>query len=357
MLAKPYRSEWEREERESFQRPEFVRFQTTAGIDFSDLLADDRETVVRAQRHLTDQSVLCHELRRDRTGYRLPLMACTHELNFGSPRISHNLDLDRLLLGEELIDSLRRRHIALYQALLPGQLQDLARQFKEPLTVLNLGSGGGLDTLHLLQDDPDRVARVINLDIDPEAVAWGRNLAGALERKRLIPRGRIEYDCRSLMKSRTRGHLVLLAGVICELSDAAARSVLRRIHALLPVGGRLLLSTFNDNLPERSPLGAFLLHHLGSNLDPADGWTGTGRSRKALRGLLTEAGFRELTIYDDRNYPGRASLPDEILWGVDTLATTAFDLDHPGRPLTRSLDEIGKPQPGCNWIAVAEKTA
>ena len=355
MLAKAHKKQWERTEREYFYRPEFVRFQSEAGINFSDLLADNRETVVRAQRHLTDQSVLCNEIRKNRAGYALPLIAATHDLRFGDPRPGHNPDLDLLMLADDLIDSLRRRHIALCQALLPRQIQDLNWRFGEPLTVLNLGSGSGLDTLQLLRRCPEQVGRVQNLDVDPEAVNWGRRLAATLEKKKILPSGRIAYHPRSLMRSREKGHLAILAGVICELDEAAARSVLRRVHGMLPPGGRLLLSTFNNLLARRSPLVTFLLRHLGSNHDPADGWTGRGRSRRRLNRLLLETGFQTLTIYDDRNYPGRASLPVEVLWGVDTLAATAFDLDHPGRPLTRSLGEVKETKSGCNWLAVAEK--
>ncbi len=355
MLAEPQKTWQERAQEENFQLPEFVRFQNESGVDFHDLLADDRETVVRAQRRLTDRSVICHEIRKDRQGFTLPLVACTHELLFGSPRPYHNPELDRILLAEDLIDSLRRRHVAMCHALLPSQVQDLTWRFREPLTILNLGSGIGLDTLSLLQTSPEKIGRILNFDNSPEATQMGRRLALSLARRRIIPAGRVEYLPHSLAQCREKGHLVLLAGVICELDDPAARAVLRRVHRMLPAGGRLLLSTLNHNLAQRSPLSTFLLRHLGSNLDPAAGMKSRGRSRKALNSLLAEAGFRELTIYDDLNFPGRAGLAAEVLWGVDPLAATGFGLPPQDHSPACSFDEVSRQREGCNWLAVVER--
>ncbi len=355
MLAKPQKTVPAGLGEEDFQQPEYQRFQAEAGVDLRDLLADDRETVVRAQRRLTDRSVLCNEIRKDRQGFGLPLIACTHELLFGNPRPDHKPELDRMLLADDLIDSLRRRHMALCHALLPDQLRDLSWRFHEPLTILNLGSGIGLETLTLLCEQGEKIGRILNFDINPEATSMGRRLAASLARKQLIPANRVEYHTRSLMRCREKGHLVLLDGVLCELGDPAARTVLRRIHTLLPVGGRLLLTTMNQNPARRSPLANFLFRRLGSNLDPADGMKSSGRSRKALSKLLGEAGFQDLTIYDDLNFPGRAGLPAEILWGTNHLATTAFDLE-PGKSNPDcAFDEASRQKEGCNWLAVAER--
>ena len=40
--------------------------------------------------------------------------------------------------------------------------------------------------------------------------------------------------------------------------------------------------------------------------------------------LLTEAGFSDIQIYDDANYPGKDDLPDDVLYGVEPLPSQAL---------------------------------
>ena len=74
-----------------------------------------------------------------------------------------------------------------------------------------------------------------------------------------------------------------------------------------------------------------------------------------MRGLLSKAGFRDISIYDDANYPGRDTIPDEILFGIDPLPSEAMGYDLSRKPLNLPNKEILDKKIGYNWIAVAAK--
>jgi hypothetical protein len=340
------------------ERSEFVRYQKVAGVDFRDLFSDDLKAVDRAQRRIAEQSVVVNEVRKEHAGFGMPFIAYTHDLGFGDSLPGHCEELDRLILAEDMTDSLRRRHIALSHALLPTQLKELYRDFGEqPLTVLNLGSGVGLDVINALQACDGLVARALNYDINRAALSFGRLLTATLVEEGRFPAGVSEYRRGSLMKCREQGHLALLVGIICGLEDDAALAVLRRVYDMLHPGGRLLVTSSNFRMLCHSPLASFIIQHIGSVGEPQRHWGLNCRSREAMSALVAGAGFTELLLCDDHNFPGRDELPGEVLEGVDALPSRILGLGHSGRPLVLPGAEVRRRREGYNWLVVAEKPA
>ena len=348
---------WFEEKREYYLNlPEFVRFQDASGVDFGDFLDGDRDSVVRAQQSLASQSVILHEIRKEHAGYGMPFIVYTHDLSFGDHLPWHNEELDRIIFAEDLSDSLRRRHIALSHALLPAQVRGLYRQVGERISILNLGSGVGLDMINTLFQAREGVEKVFNLDVNQVALDCGRRLAASLVSENLLPADVVEYRRQSLMRCREQGHLAIMVGVICGLKDNAALTVLRRVHAMLHDGGRLVITSSNEKMRSHSPLSSFLIQHIGSSSDPFCSWGLNYRSREGMQELLEKAGFRDVCLYDDHHYPGRDTLPDSLAWGVDSLPSRFLGHAHSGLPLALPPEAVRDRREGYNWLAVAEKS-
>lgn len=94
--------------------------------------------------------------------------------------------------------------------------------------------------------------------------------------------------------------------------------------------------------------------HLGYGF-PQKGWGLNFRTKESLFQLLTRAGFSDIQIYDDANYPGKDDLPDDVLYGVETLPSQALGHDHNSKPMSLPSKEVLDENIGYNWIAVATK--
>ncbi|MDZ7700104.1 MAG: hypothetical protein U5R49_25315 [Deltaproteobacteria bacterium] len=68
-----------------------------------------------------------------------------------------------------------------------------------------------------------------------------------------------------------------------------------------------------------------------------------------------KAGFNEIAIYDDANYPGREALPQEILYGIDPLPSVVANGKAKPVALVLPNTETLSRRIGYNWIAVARK--
>ena len=110
------------------QREEFVCYQELARVDFRDLKSSCPETLACAQKRISECSVIMHEVRKEHAGFGVPLIAYTHDLNFGDQLEGHIEELDHLMMAEDIFDSLRRRHVALSYALLPALVEKLAEK-------------------------------------------------------------------------------------------------------------------------------------------------------------------------------------------------------------------------------------
>jgi hypothetical protein len=143
--------------------------------------------------------------------------------------------------------------------------------------------------------------------------------------------------------------------VICGLQDPIAQMLIAGDCSMLNDGGKLVISSSNENMRDRDPLASFLIQHIGTREDPKKGWGLNFRRKETLFQLLSNAGFSDIQIYDDANYPGKEGVPDEILYGVETLPSQALCHDHNGKPIRLPPREVLDRNVGYNWIAVATK--
>jgi hypothetical protein len=176
-----------------------------------------------------------------------------------------------------------------------------------------------------------------------------------LEEQGIIHPGIVQYVPKSLTKSMEPADLIVKIGVICGMQDFAAEFLLAQDYAQLSEGGKLIVSSSNINMYCHEPLASFLIQHIGSKDDPFAGWSLNCRTEEGLRGLLTRAGFKDIVIYSDTDYPGKDKLPEEKLYGVDTLPSEVMGYDHPGVPLRLPPKEVLDKGTAYNWIAVATK--
>ena len=336
-------------------RPEFIRFQEVADVDFMDLKSSDTQTLRRVQDKICTQSVISNEVRKEHAGYDMPFIAYTHDLSFGDKLSNHQKELDELFMGDDILDSLRRRHLALSHTILPRHIHELVDEFKIPLKIANLGSGVGLDLLNVLQNANGHAVLVDNYDVNPAALELGRQLAGHLFEKGALRPDSVHYHEKSLTKFSGPAHLAVMVGVICGVDDRLAGVLLKKVFSQLKSGGRLLVTSSNGRMRSDSPIHSFIIQHIGTPADPHQSWGLNFRSRETMENLLLAAGFKAIEIYDDWNYPGIEELDDEILNSVDTLPSRILGQPHTGKPLALPPEEIRNLRQGYNWIAIARK--
>jgi hypothetical protein len=312
--------------------------------------------VVRAaQTSLIEKCVILNEIQKLHFGYGFPLFVYTHDFDLFEPVPEHMAELDEFILGINMGDSLRRRHMALSHAIIPRVITELYQELGRPLMVKNLGSGVGLDTLHAVVMTDGKVSKLFNYDTDADAIGLGQKTVEFLEKAGHISRGDVQYIRKSLTKSFEPADLIVKIGVICGLQDPIAQMLLTGDYNMLNEGGKLIVSASNEEMRSRDPLGSFLIQHIGTRGDPKKGWGLNFRKKETLHNLLTSAGFTDIQIYDDSNYPGKENLPDELLYGVETLPSHSMGHDHDGKPLSLPPKEELDRNIGYNWIAVATK--
>ena len=341
------------------QREEFQEFQSVANVNFRDLLSRDPNVVQAAQENIVSQSKVFNEIRNEHSGYSMPFLAYTHDFQFAEPIAAHNQDLDKLILGYDIIDSLRRRHMALSHAILPREIMRLSElSEKNCVFIKNLGSGVGLDVINALCQTDSCVSSVQNYDINPVAVGLGWKIVRHLEEVGRLQRDVVKYYRESFLASRECSDMIVLIGVICGMTDRAASVLLRAVYRNLRGGGGggvAIVSSSNINMVQKDPIGAFIVQHLGSPHDLFSSWGLNFRTRETMEALLLKAGFSEVSIYDDANYPGREALPDTILHGIDPLPSRVANGAKQPVPLALPRSEILSRRIGYNWIAVARK--
>ena len=300
-------------------------------------------------------SIILNEIQAAHFGFGFPFLVYTHDLNFSPPVARHESETDKILFAFDMCDSLRRRHLCLSHAVIPQVINDLYQSLGRPVVIKNLGAGTGLDTLNAARYSDGRIAQIINYDNNAQAVSLGKEMTKYLEEQRIIHPDIVQYIPKSLTKSTETADLIIKIGVICGLQDFAAEFLLTQSFAQLSEGGKLIVSSSNVNMYCNEPLTSFLIQHIGTKDDPFAGWSLNCRTEEGLRGLLTSAGFKDIVIYSDTDYPGKDKLPDEKLYGVDTLPSEVMGYDHPGVPLRLPPQEVLDKGTAYNWIAVATK--
>lgn len=352
----PVDTSWFHENQEKYlEREDFKAFQRSAKVNFKDLFSADKNKVRSAQNDLVEKCVILNEIQKLHFGYGFPLFVYTHDFALFDSVSNHVVELDERILAFDMCDSLRRRHIALSHGVLPAVLQGLSKDLGRPVTVKNLGSGVGLDTLHAAIHANGQIGTLLNYDTDKQAVSLGQCVTRHLVNTRMLTKGIVQFIPKSLAKSSEPADLIVKIGVICGLEDPIAQRLIVGDYNMLNEGGKLVISSSNENMRNKDPLASFLIQHIGTREDPEKGWGLNFRTKETLFRLLAQAGFSEIQIYDDANYPGKDELPDHVLYGVETLPSEALGHGHHAKPLKLPPREVLKQNIGYNWIAVATK--
>jgi len=338
-----------------FAMPPFQEFQRITGVDLRSLSSSKPTLLAESQRRLVSQSLILNEVQKEHGGFTFPFFVYTHCLDLFDAPSSHNVDADKFILGFNMTDSLRRRHIALSHSIIPAEIRRLQAGIGKPISIHNLGSGTGLDVANAVCHLGDSVDKVVNCDTNTKALTFGERIAAHLERTETIRKGLLQYRCASMMQSLGKCHLVILIGIICGLPDRIATLVLRKAHRVLEPGGAIVVSSSNQNMRSSDPLASFLIQHIGSINSPSKGWGLNFRTENDLRRILDRAGFRDIRIYDDASFPGRETAGDDLLMSIDNLPAVAMGKDTSEGPLNLPAKGILDKKIGFNWIAVATK--
>lgn len=335
---------------------EFKSFEDATGLSLKDFTSVDPSVLHQMQKKCEEQSVILNEIRKQHFGFAFPYIVYTHTLGNFEPVPNHHVEVDKLIMGLDMCDSLRRRHIALSYGVIPYCLEKVNEATGRVLAVKNLGSGVGLDVIHAVCNQDGRVRKVLNYDTSIEAINLGRSIIRYLETKtaQLRP-GVIEYIQKSMTRSDEPADVIIMVGVICGLQDVAARYLLEMAHAQLNPGGSLVISSSNHHMKNTDPLASFLIQHIGARQNASGGWSLNFRTEEQMERLVRDAGFSCIEMYSDTQYPGKEALPDAILYGVDALPARAIGLPHPEIPLNLPSREILDRGIAYNWIAVATK--
>jgi len=137
--------------------PSFQEFQQITGVDLRSLLSSDPTVLAEAQRKLVNQSLILNEIQKEHAGFAFSFFVYTHCFDLFDAPSSHNIDADKFILGFDMTDSLRRRHIALSHFIIPAEIRRLQAEVGKPISIHNLGAGAGLDVANAVWGRMDLV--------------------------------------------------------------------------------------------------------------------------------------------------------------------------------------------------------
>ena len=352
----PLDTSWfDRKPEKYLAREDFIHFETVSGIKLRDLLSPDKNVVRRVQHEFVAQSIIANEIQKQYFSFAFPFIVYTHLFDCFENVSNWNEAFEKLILESDMGDSLRRRHLALSYGILPHLIEEMSAEGDRSLTIKNLGSGVGLDVIRASMKRDGRIGQVLNFDTNEQALKIGRKIVRYLEKKGDLKPDTVHFVNRSLTSSPEPADIIVMVGVICGLQDFAAQLLIANAYNQLNPGGKLVVSSSNENMESIDPLVSFLIQHLGTREDPLMGWGLNFRKKETLEKMLREAGYSEIAIYSDTEYPGRDALPEEILHGIDTLPAEAMGYEHSGKPLNLPPREVLDQRTSYNWIAVAAK--
>jgi demethylspheroidene O-methyltransferase len=200
------------------------------------------------------------------------------------------------------IDSLRADAVATYSELMAASLPPLASDiidaydFRGVRRVMDVGGGEGV-FLSMLGAAAPHVALTL-FDLPPVADRATRRLAMAgLASRSSITGGNFHTDTLP-----TGADVITLIRVLLDHDDASVVSLLTRVKAALPPGGRLLIAEAFAGVKGAEPVGdayfGFYLLAMGR---------GRARSVEELRALLGKVGFARVRVLRTR-YPFQTGL-------------------------------------------------
>jgi hypothetical protein len=153
----------------------------------------------------------------------------------------------------------------------------------QPVAISSLGSGPARELVDLLSEPGDTDIHATCIDMDPDALAYARALAGtagALNKFSFV-HGNVVQMARCSKPLPVKQHVIYSIGLFDYLPDRVAVAVLNWAYAQLHAGGALLVG----NVDTANPTRAYMDHLLD--------WRLIHRSPDQLRQLFARSRFGE----------------------------------------------------------------
>lgn len=165
---------------------------------------------------------------------------------------------------------------------------------KGSVKILSLASGSAQAVFEALEGFSDRDVEALLIDFDKAAGPYARELArryGFQDRVTFKQGNLLKFD-RPVMIGEFRPDVIEMAGLLDYLQDEEAVTLMRRIHGVLPKGGRFITCHIHDN-PERD----FMTEVIEWGRDDGKQRPMLYRTRNQLLSLIREAGFNVITLF------------------------------------------------------------
>ena len=153
------------------ERTEFIEFQNIVGFEYRKLKEDSNHDLI-AQK-IKDKSSIFYEIGRNKGGAFFPEKVYREEVNFFNAAPNQIPEADELILARPMCYSLKFRFQTLNRIIIP-YIIDYYLKEKDQIVVGNLGSGLGKDLEYASLNYDGKIKKIINIDIDPDAVRIGK---------------------------------------------------------------------------------------------------------------------------------------------------------------------------------------
>lgn len=356
-MGVPLDNRWFTQKKEFYlQRADFLEFQQISGVPLENLASNKMEIKEKVQKTLSQQSIILNEIRGSHFGFGFPFFVYTQQSKFYQKLNKLNIEIDKIILGLDMTDSLRRRHIALSYCMLPDAINRIYARTNKKIVIKNLGSGVGLDTIRAALNTKGKIEKILNYDTNINSLQLGERIVKYLEEKHYLKRGVVNFINKTMTDSHEPADIIIMVGVICGLNNRSSKILLQKAKKSLNEYGALIVSAANNYMESTDPLASFLIQNIGSNnKSPLDGWLLNFRTKGKMNELLHSAGFSKIMLFDDANFPGKDKLTINVLNNIDCLPSIATGICNTSyKPLNLPPTNILKRNIGYNWLAIAE---
>jgi hypothetical protein len=264
-------------------REELIEYQELIGIRYKDIV--NRNMINQIADKICIHSSIFWEIRRAKGGAFFPEKVYRKDANYFN-RAPNQIDrADDIIMFRPMCYSVNARFESLRHCIIPYVIDTRLRN-SDGITIGNLGSGLGRDVYPAMQLYNCMIKRVVNLDIDEDAISYGRKEI-PIELKEKVA----FYNC-NLACSNPEGNsydLVLLIGIICPLTDESAIRLLRIVNKNMAKKSSIIVSTSSTKMRSDDPLGSI-------NIQITAQWALNCRNEQQLVNLLSESGFSNIEV-------------------------------------------------------------
>jgi ubiquinone/menaquinone biosynthesis C-methylase UbiE len=166
-----------------------------------------------------------------------------------------------------------------------------AKEKKQKLEILNLGSGPGRDTMEIISSNEN--TSVCCVDTNTEALAKARELIeerGVGEKISLLQKSLMFFPYNNY------ADIILMIGILCGLDYRNSVIVLRKAKRYLKKNAKLIVSNISKTAKDEDPFMAYLL-------DAVIGWKLVYKTEEEFTDIIQMAGYKvERFFYDERKF-------------------------------------------------------